>query len=93
MVKKGSPIKIKELFSLCEKDGWFCDNLNVDCEQPYILIGNNNMTQEVKILIPEIIAYFLREHWCGSKKMNDTIEGHAIRNVQNKIKEALGIEI
>ena len=75
------------------KEGWFCSGADFDAEEPFILISNEeHCLQEEKILIPESVAYYLRTHWCGSKKMHDSIEKHTTQDFQRQFKEILGID-
>lgn len=72
--------------------GWFAYEANFDSEEPYIIIANDEDSREEKILIPKSLAYYLRTHWCGSKKMHDLIEKNTIQAMQNKLKNLMGIE-
>jgi len=83
-------IEIKEFSELCK--GRFCNKVDFDAEKPYIVLGNNDMTEEIRVLIPETMAYYLRTHWCGSQKMHDGIENNTRIDVRNAVKKALGIE-
>ena len=74
------------------KDGWFCYGADFDCKEPHFIIANKNvMADEVKVPVPESVAYYLKTHWCGSQQMHDTIEEGAIRGMRHKLKEILGI--
>lgn len=75
------------------KDGWFCCGADFDCKDPYILVSSENIcSEEEKILIPEEVAYYLRTHFCGSRRMRDRIRRNTVMDIRDKIKDALGIE-
>lgn len=83
--KKGNhPMSIKE--------GWFCNGADFDCEEPYIIIGNKDCTKKDRILVPETMAYYLRTHFCGSMNMHNGLKEDAVRDMQNKFKELLGVK-
>ena len=69
--------------------GVYCDH-----EQPYCIVcpGDGDMQPRTRLLIPVELAEYLRSTWCGSRKMHKMISDDARREVQNKIKDALGIE-
>lgn len=85
--KENRPMNIKE--------GLFCEGANFDCDKPYISVADPSksvFSKSEKIEIPESMAYYLRTHWCGSQKMHDLIQKNAKQEIQNKLKEILGVE-
>lgn len=82
--KENKPMTIKE--------GWGCVGADFDCDEPYVVVTNKNCNKKEKILIPESVAYYLRTHFCGSMKMHNGLKKDAIRDMQHKLKELLGIK-
>lgn len=74
------------------KEGWGCVGADFDCSEPYITVVNNDCDKKEDILIPETVAYYLRTHFCGSRKMHEGLKKDAIRGMQNKLKKLLGIK-
>ncbi len=75
-------------------DGWVVYSANFDAEEPYIVIfpssGQND--HENKIMVPKALAYYLSTHYCGSEAMENVLRSRGRMEIQNKIKDALGIE-
>jgi len=74
------------------EDGWFVYGADFDCDEPYIVLANNDTNEEKRVNVPEQLAYYLRTHWCGSQRMHDLIYDKGVNSTRYKIKEALGIK-
>lgn len=75
-------------------DGWFVYMADFDAEEPYIIVvkdGCYSVDDEVKLPVPKSLAHYLSKHFCGSKKMVESIREGAERNIQYKLKKLLGI--
>lgn len=73
-------------------DGWFVNYANFDVEEPFIQICKESSVDEDKIIhIPKALAYYLSTHFCGSEYMKELIEEHAVRGLQNNLKNLLGL--
>jgi hypothetical protein len=82
--EKNQPMQIDE--------DYYCYNVNLDCDDPFAtLCHKDDCAIEETIKIPHQLAYYLTTHWCGSQKMHDLIEKNAIRSIQSKLKEILGV--
>ena len=76
-------------------DDYFVHECNLDVDEPYCVIcpeDSYGFRNEIKVLIPKQLAYYLRTHWCGSQKMHDLIEEGVRRNIAYSILDALGIK-
>ena len=71
---------------------WFVCGANFDVEEPYIEISDKDCSSTIRLPFPKPIAYYLTTHWCGSDCMHELIVDRARRELQNNIKDALGIE-
>ena len=79
------PMKIEE--------DYFCYEANFDCDEPFItLCHKDDVAISYEVEIPYQLAYYLRTHHCGSKKMRNLIQEHAVQNIQHKLKELMGIK-
>ncbi len=84
MGDKNTPMSIKQ--------GWGCTGANFDCEKPFIEVTNNECSKTKKISIPESVAYYLRTHFCGSRQMHNGLKADAVRDLQNKFKQIMGMK-
>ena len=73
-------------------DNYFVYHADFDSDEPFITIcESSGGGEETKLLIPKALAYYLSTHFCGSNTMHDLITENAKREVQNVIKDALGL--
>ena len=73
-------------------DGWCVVRADFDVAEPFInIMCMSGACEEKKLLIPKALAYYLGTHFCGSNVMRDLIREHAQREIQNVIKDALGL--
>ena len=75
-------------------EGWFVSGANFDTDEPTITIYNGasfNSSEERKLPVPKSLAYYLSTHNCGSEEMRARIKDNGRRQVQEAIKEALGL--
>lgn len=71
--------------------GWFVCGAYFDVAEPYVEISDKDCSEKKCLPFPKPLAYFLSTHWCGSDCMHELIEDGARREVQNTIKQALGL--
>ena len=72
---------------------YFVCGLDVeDANPPYLLAADSAISDEEKFELPEALAYYLRTHWGGTESMRKENAAAVRRNLQNKIKELLGIK-
>lgn len=72
-------------------EGWVCTGADFDAEEPWIRISNPLNLQEEILRVPKTLAYYLCIHYCGSDHMHEIITTKAERNIQQKIKDVLGL--
>jgi len=66
----------------------FVSGCDLDVEQPFCTLSPLNPPYEnKKVLIPKALAHFLMTHWCGSEKLQKSIEDRAIRLRKHEIEE------
>ena len=68
-------------------EDWYCYNVDCDCEEPYIILCRNDNSEEEKVLVPEQLAYYLRTHFCGSRKMHNAISKSAASSAAEEIRK------
>lgn len=71
----------------------FVSNCDLDADEPWfeiIEIGSCNHEPK-RLPIPKELALYLNTHWCGSKKMHNTIRENTRREIANTIKAVLGL--
>ena len=86
----GSAALVSELSS-----EWCVLDVDLDDDTPYCTAIRDEFTDKeetIKFLIPEQIAYYMRRHYCGSRKMHNALIDQGKEKVRGKIKAALGIE-
>jgi hypothetical protein len=71
----------------------FVMRAELDCEEPYCLITTEEarVFDEVKVLVPKPLAYYLSTHFCGSHRMQRSYFEQGRNAVRREIKEALGL--
>lgn len=80
-------------------DGWFVNTADFDADKPYIYIFPSSESKDYKeysihgkkLQVPKALAYYLSVHFCGSELLREIYINSGKQEIQNKIKEALGI--
>ena len=72
-------------------DGYFVYSVDLDADQPKAIICDDKYGEETEILIPKALAFYLTTHFCGSEKMQKTIEDAATKRIQDKFKSLLSL--
>ena len=73
----------------------FVVGCNLDADEPWFEIVSNSASARIppkRMPIPKELAFYLRTHWCGSKKMHEKIVENTRRGIANNIKAALGLD-
>ena len=84
-------VKLENFEELCKNR--MCTGADFDAKIPHIkLMRKDDHDDEIAVEIPQIIAKYLRTHHCGSYQMREIIRLQAKAEVQNEIKDALGIK-
>lgn len=75
-------------------ENWYISKADLDAEIPYCIAEDADFAsgkEPKKLLVHEQFAYYLRRHFCGSKKMQEALEDRGRWEVRSQIKAALGI--
>lgn len=70
---------------------WFVYSADLDDDEPFIILAHKNGGEEIKMSIPEQLAYYLRTHWCGSQTMHDKIASTAKNDISSDLRKILGV--
>ncbi len=70
-------------------EDWFCEKADFDCEEPHLILAHRDSGEEVKMPVPEQMAYYLRTCYCGSQTMHALITANAKKSVTDGIREIL----
>lgn len=72
--------------------GWFVSGCYFDKDPPTCRISKeDDVLEERTLLIPPALAYYLSTHFCGSYKMQKIYKDQAVRELQCKFRDLLGV--
>lgn len=73
--------------------GHFVHHADFDADEPYVLSTSSGeaIGRDVRHKVPKALAYYLRTHFCGSKKYHESVEQNARRELQISLQDLLGL--